>query len=285
MSFSIFKSSNASSGTAMRVVDHLEDLRKCLFRALIAIAAGATIVGVYNKVFIKGILMGPTHSNFPTYRLLCKIGSALHLNNLCIKLDIVKMQSIGVSAQFNMFFSSILIGGIIIAFPYIFMQFWNFVKPALTHQEQQKTRGVIFWVSILFFLGVLFGYFVIAPYTISFFAHFTIDDNIENRWTISSYIGTLIPLILGAGLAFQLPVAMVFLSKASLVTSTFLKKKRKYAMVVMLIVAGVITPPDVLSQVIVTVPLMLLYEASIILVKRLEKRKKVEDDNNLLAAA
>jgi sec-independent protein translocase protein TatC len=189
----------------------------------------------------------------------------------------VKMQSTSVSGQFSVFFNAVLIGGLILAFPYVFLQFWNFTKPALTKKELRNTRGVIFWVSLLFFLGVFFGYFVIAPYTVNFFANFQLDVNIENRWTITSYINTLIPLILGTGLAFQLPLAMYFLTKIGIVSSSFLKKYRKHAYVIMLIVAGVITPPDMLSQVIVTLPLVLLYEVSIILAKRVEKADKEQE--------
>jgi sec-independent protein translocase protein TatC len=235
------------------------------------------VVGVYNKFFVRGVLMGPTHDDFPTYGLLCKIGRALNINRLCMKGIGVKMQSTAVSGQFSVFFNVILIGGFIIAFPYVFWQFWNFIKPALTKKELKSTRGVIFWVSLLFFMGVFFGYFVIAPYTVSFFANFQLDTNIENRWTITSYLDTLVPLILGTGLAFQLPLVMYFLTKISVVSSSFLKKYRKHAIVIMLIVAGIITPPDVLSQIIVTLPLILLYEVSIILAKKVERQEKEEE--------
>lgn len=270
MSLSIFSRNKLGDGQ-MSIVGHLEALRGHLFRSVIAVALCAVIVGIYNKFFIRGILMGPTHADFPTYRVLCKIGKALHIDKLCLQGVEIKMQSTGVSGQFSMFFSVVLIGGFILAFPFVLAQFWGFMKPALTKRELQNTRGVLFWVSLLFFLGVLFGYFVIAPYTMSFFAHFQLDENIENRWTITSYLDTMVPLILGAGLAFQLPLIMFFLTKVHVVSSSFLKKYRKHAFVIMLIVAGVITPPDVLSQVIVTIPLVLLYEISIVLSKRVER--------------
>ena len=277
MALSFFKRNKNEERSEMSFIDHLEILRGHLFRSAIAVAIGAVIVGVYNKIFIQGILMGPTHSDFPTYKLLCRIGKALHINRLCMEGIGIKMQSTTVSGQFSVFFNAVLIGGLIIAFPYVFLQFWNFTKPALTKKELRNTRGVIFWVSLLFFLGVLFGYFVIAPYTVNFFANFQLDANIENRWTITSYINTLIPLILGTGLAFQLPLAIYFLSKIGIVSSAFLKKYRRHAYVIMLIVAGVITPPDMLSQVIVTLPLVLLYEVSITLAKKVERAEKEEE--------
>ena len=277
MALSLFRRNKDSERSEMSFVDHLEVLRGHLFRSAFAIAIGAVVVGVYNKFFIRGVLMGPTHDDFPTYSVLCKIGQALNINRLCMKGIAVKMQSTAVSGQFSVFFNVILIGGFIIAFPYVFWQFWKFVKPALTKKELRSTSGVIFWVSFLFFTGVLFGYFVIAPYTVSFFANFQLDTNIENRWTITSYLDTLVPLILGTGLAFQLPLVMYFLSKVGIVGSAFLKKYRKHAIVIMLIVAGVITPPDVLSQIIVTLPLILLYEVSIVLAKKVEKAKEEEE--------
>jgi len=258
----------------MSFVDHLEDLRGHLFRSVIAIVIGGIIVGVYNDFFIKKVLMGPTHSDFPTYGWLCNISKTLNLGDaLCMSSIGVKMQSTSVSGQFSMFFTVLIIGGIIMAFPYIFYEFWRFIRPALTKKELNQTRGVIFWVSLLFFAGVFFGYFVIAPYTVNFFANFQLDESIVNQWTITSYIDTLIPLILGTGLAFQLPLVVFFLSKLGMVTPDFLRKSRKYAIVIIVIVAGVITPPDVISQLVVSFPLLILYEVSIWLSARVKKQE------------
>lgn len=277
MALNIFNRNKDGERSEMSFVDHLEVLRGHLFRSAIAVAIGAIVVGVYNKFFVKGILMGPTHSDFPTYKILCRIGKALHIPRLCMEGIGIKMQSTAVSGQFSVFFNVVLIGGFIIAFPYIFFQFWKFIKPALTKKELQNTRGVIFWVSLLFFMGVFFGYYVIAPYTVNFFANFQLDTNIENRWTITSYLDTLVPLILGTGLAFQLPLAMYFLTKIGIVGSSFLRKNRKYAIIIMLVVAGIITPPDMLSQIIVTLPLILLYEVSILLAKKVERKEKQDE--------
>jgi sec-independent protein translocase protein TatC len=274
----LFKRKAGMERAEMSFIDHLEALRGHLFRSVLAIVIGGVVVGIYNDFFIKKVLMGPTHSDFPTYAWLCNMGQKFGLGNaLCMKEIGVKMQSTSVSGQFSMFFTVLIIGGIIIAFPYIFYEFWKFLKPALTKQELNKTQGVIFWVSLLFFMGVLFGYFVIAPYTVNFFANFQLDETIVNQWTINSYIDTLIPLILGTGLAFQLPLVMFFLSKIGIVTPDYLRKVRKYAIVIIVIVAGVITPPDVISQVIVSLPLLLLYEVSIWLSARVVKEKAKEE--------
>ncbi len=278
MAFTLFGKKKDGEKAEMSFIDHLEVLRGHLFRSVVAIALGAIVFGVYNKFFVREVLMGPTHADFPTYKWLCKIGHALGLGNVMCMKDIgLKMQSTTVSGQFSMFFTVIFVGGIILAFPYIFFEFWRFVKPALTKKELHKTRGVIFWVSLLFFAGILFGYFVIAPYTVNFFANFQLDENIENRWTVTSYIDTLVPLILGTGLAFQLPLVMFFLAKIGLMSAAFLRRYRKYAIVIILLVAGIITPPDVISQIICTIPLLLLYEISIWLTAKVQKEKEKEE--------
>ena len=270
----LFKRNKSGEAAEMSFVDHLEVLRGHLFRSVIAIIVGGIVVAVNNDFFVKKVLMGPTHSDFPTYAWLCKAGRSFGMGDaLCMKVMDVKMQSTSVSGQFSMFFTVLIIGGIIIAFPYIFWEFWRFIKPALTRKELHKTRGVIFWVSLLFFSGVGFGYFVIAPYTVNFFANFQLDENIVNQWTISSYIDTLIPLILGTGLAFQLPLVMFFLAKIGIVTPDYLRSVRKFAIVIIIVVAGVITPPDVISQIIVSLPLLLLYEVSIWLTARVVKEQ------------
>lgn len=263
----------------MSFVDHLEVLRGHLFRSVLAILVGAIVIVIFKDFFVKQVLLGPTHADFPTYGLFCRIGKVLHLEKaLCMTGVNIQMQSTGVATQFSTFISVMLIGGIVIAFPYIFWEFWRFIKPALTRKELQNTQGLIFWVSFLFFTGVFFGFFIIAPYTLNFFGNFQLDENIENRWTISSYFDTMIPLILGTGLAFQLPLLMLLLAKIGIVSASYLKRVRKYSIVIILIVAAVITPgPDVISQMTVAIPLFLLYEVSILLTRRIEKRQAEEE--------
>ena len=262
----------------MSFIEHLDVLRGHLFKSALAVAIGAIIMAVYNKFIVTKILMGPTHADFWTYRTLCSLSQKWGLGNkLCMEEIHVKMQSNAVAGQFDTYFNIILIGGFILAFPYVFWQFWKFTKPALKEKELRNTRGVIFWVSMLFFLGVIFGYFVIAPYTISFFANFRLDSNIENLWTIGSYFTTISQLVLGAGLAFQLPLVMYFLAKIGVVSASYLRRVRKYAILVIVIVASIITPPDMLSTVVASVPLILLYEISIMLCVRVE-RKQAKDD-------
>ena len=272
------KISDSEPKAEMSFFDHIDELRKHLFRSVIAIVIGAIIMGVYHKFIIRNILMGPVHPDFITYTYLCKLGKFLGMgNDLCLTAIHIRMQSNAVAGQFNVFLNVILIGCFILAFPYVFWQFWKFVKPALKTNELKGTRGVIFWVSLLFFIGVLFGYYIVAPYTINFFANFSIDESIENFWTIASYFNTMVPLILGSGIAFQLPLVLYFLAKIGVVSSGFLRKYRRHAVIIIVIATSIITPPDMLSTIICSIPLVLLYEISIFLCVRVEKKRKVAE--------
>jgi sec-independent protein translocase protein TatC len=271
------KKSDAELKGEMTFFDHIDELRKHLFRSAIAIVIGAILVHIYNNFIVKKVLMGPTHPDFPTYTMLCKLGHKLNLGtSLCLNEINVNMQSNTVAGQFGVYVNILLIGGLIVAFPYVFWQFWKFIKPALKTNELNSTRGVIFWVSTLFFIGVLFGYFIVAPYTINFFANFSIDENIKNIWTLASYFSTIVPLILGSGLAFQLPLVLYFLAKVDVISVAFLKKYRKHAILIIVIATSAITPPDMLSTIICSIPLVLLYEISIILCKNVEKKKRLQ---------
>jgi sec-independent protein translocase protein TatC len=272
------KKDKTNTKTEMSFIEHLDELRKHIFRSVIALVIGALAIAYFNDIVIKKVLMGPTHADFPTYTYLCKLGHKLGFENtLCLEEIHVKMQSTVVTGQFSVFMNIVLIGGFIVAFPYIFWQFWLFVKPALKKNEMKKTSKVIFWVSFLFFTGVFFGYFVIAPYTIHFFANFTIDDNIENIWTLTSYFDTITPLILGSGIAFQLPLVLYFLAQIDIVSSNFLKKYRRHSILIIVILVSIITPPDMLSTIICSIPLVLLYEISILLCLKVEKNKSSKE--------
>jgi len=151
MALGIFRRGGSEERAEMSFVDHLEVLRGHLFRSVLAIVVGAAVVGYFNKFFIQKVVLGPTHADFPTYGILCKIGKALNLGgSLCMEAIGIKMQSTAVGAQFSMFFTIVMVGGIIIAFPYIFWEFWRFIRPALNQKELSTTRGVVFWVSFLF---------------------------------------------------------------------------------------------------------------------------------------
>ena len=277
MAFSLFgwKRKNGGEEKAeMSFIDHLEVLRRHLFRSALFIVAGMIVAGIYNDFIIDKIVLGPIHEDFVTFTKICEWGHKIGLGDkMCIGKIGVTMQNVDTTGQVSLFFTSMFVIGFILAFPFVFREFWKFVKPALTKNELNKTRGVIFWVSFLFFTGVLFGYFILMPFSMNFLATFSMSESIQNIWTIKSYINTMMPLVLGSGLAFQMPLVLFFLAKIGIITGSFLRKNRRYAIVVMLIVAAIITPPDVISQIVVTLPLWLLYEISIVLASRVEKEK------------
>jgi sec-independent protein translocase protein TatC len=258
----------------MTFVEHLDALRTHLFKAAIATAIGAIIIAIYNDFIVQRILLGPTRPDFPTYTYLCKLSNYFGFGNkFCMKEIHLEMQSNTMTGQFDVYLDVIVIGGFVLAFPYVLYQFWKFVKPALSKNELSNTKGVIFWVSLLFFIGVFFGYFVLSPYTVNFFANFSLDSKIKNIPTISSYFNTVLPLTLGCGLAFQLPLILFFLAKIGIVSATSLRNFRKYSILIIVVITGVITPPDMFSQIICSVPLVLLYEVGIIVCKRVEKKE------------
>ncbi|GAB2675415.1 twin-arginine translocase subunit TatC [Flavihumibacter cheonanensis] len=257
----------------MSFIDHLEALRWHIMRALMAILIGAVVVFVKMDFFFGKVVMGPADKDFITYRALCKFSHWVGMGDaMCMDEINLKLISTQMSSQFMMSFTIAFVGGFIIAFPYVFWEFWKFIRPALTEKEIKKTGGMIFWVSVLFFTGVAFGYFLIAPYTVNFFASYTLSPMIANTFTVADYIDNIVSLVVGAGVLFQLPLAVYFLAKIGLVTAQFLRTYRKFAVVVILILAAVITPPDVLSQLIVTVPLWFLYEISISIAARVNKK-------------
>ena len=255
---------NSPEKAEMSFIDHLEELRWHIMRSVIALLVGMVIVFFNIDFFFNTIVMGPADKNFVTYRILCDVSHAVGLGkSMCLESIDLHLISTEMSSQFMMSFTIAMVGGAILVFPYIFWEFWRFTKPALTDVEQKKTRGVIFFVSLLFFLGVAFGYYLLAPYTVNFFATYTLSPLIANTFTLSDYIDNIVSLVLGTGIVFQLPLVVFFLSKIGVLTPKFLRANRKYAFVIILVIAAVITPPDVVSQMIVTLPLLLLYEISI----------------------
>jgi sec-independent protein translocase protein TatC len=257
--------------TQMTFVDHLESLRWHILRCAIVLICAAIIAFIFNSWIFNHIILGPTKSDFVSYKILCWLGNHLHIPGLCMQAVKIEFLSTELSGQFMLSFSSSFTMALIIAAPYVFWEIWRFVKPALTPYELKNSTSVIFWFSFLFFFGVAFGYFIIAPYTINFFSSFQISDQIQNKFKVNDYLDTLISLTLGTGLVFELPVFVYFLSKVGILTPKFMKDTRRYAIVIILFLAAIITPPDVFSMIIVTIPLVLLYELSIKISGRVQK--------------
>jgi sec-independent protein translocase protein TatC len=263
----------AEEAKEMSFIEHLEELRSRLVRSVIAVIVGVCIIVAFDDVVIDQIIMGPRHLDFPTYQFFCNMGRSMGLGEqLCFTEMNFTLQSTTMGGNFSAYIMVCLVGGIVLAFPYIIYQLWSFIKPGLNRKESSGVSGIVMWVSLLFFTGVLFGYYVLAPLSIQFLGNFQFAD-VAVSSTVLSYLKLTTSLVLGTGLMFQLPVLMYFLAKIGLVTSAFLKKYRRHAFVVNLIVAAIITPPDVTSQILVSLPILLLYEASIFITARVEKNK------------
>ena len=265
----------------MSFIEHLEALRWHIVRAGLVWIAVAIALFIKIDWIFDHIIFAPAESDFITYSGLCNLSHYLHLgDSLCMPPVNIQLQGNTVSGPFMSAISIAMIGGLIVAFPYLFWELWKFIKPALSKKELQYSRGGIFWVSLCFFLGALFGYFLLAPFTFNFLANFTLGTKGAYRYmpTLDDYIDTLNNIILGCGLSFELPILAYVLAKIGLITSNFLKKYRKYAFIIILIVAAIITPsPDWTSQVIVAVPLLLLYEISIFIAARVDKDKEKKE--------
>lgn len=264
--------------TEMSFIDHLEELRWHIIRSVIAIVVGAIVIFIFIHDVVDKILFAPAKPDFVSAQWFCTIGKKLGMGNaLCFGDVNVKFQETAMTGQFISSFTVAFVGGFIVAFPYVFWEFWKFVKPALTPKELKRTRGVIFWVSFLFFLGVAFGYYVLTPFMVNFYFTYKLSDLIEIKPLFSDYLENLIYTTVGIGILFQMPLLVMVLTRIGIVTGAFLKKYRRHAFVIILILAAIITPTtDPFSLGIVTIPLYLLYEASIIIASRINKEKERE---------
>jgi sec-independent protein translocase protein TatC len=278
----IFDRFKSDENSEMSFIDHLEVLRGTIVRSLISIVIAFVVLFIYRDWIMDNVIMGPLNPDFITYRAFCDLSHYLHLgDSLCMPPVKVTLQSTTFGGQFLSAISMALIGGIIIAFPFIFWQFWSFVKPALKENELKNTRFMIFFVSFFFFLGAAFGFFVLGPFTFNFLAGFQLGTRgaVTTIPTFADYIDNLTNLILGCGIAFEMPVFMFLLTKIGIVTPQFLRGVRKYAVIVILLVAAFITPsPDWYSQTIVFIPLYSLFEFSIIVSAWAYKAVKKADE-------
>ncbi len=278
----LFNRTASGDKEEMSFIDHLEELRGHIIRSVISILVMALVIFIYRNWIFDNIIVGPINKDFVSYKALCDFSHWLGIGEaLCMPPVEVTMQSTTFGGQFLSTISMAIVGGIILAFPYIFWEFWRFVKPALKEKEVKNTRFIIFWVSFFFFCGGAFGYFLLGPFTFNFLAGFQLgtENMIVTRPTFSDYLDNLTNIILGCGLAFELPVLAYILTQIGIITPSFLRATRKYAVVIILIVAAFITPsPDWMSQLIVFIPLFLLYELSILVSARVFKKLEKEED-------
>lgn len=257
----------------MSFLDHLETLRWVLIRSTLAIVIGGIISFFFLDFIFDVIIFGPKDPNFITYRFFCELAHLFGADDsMCIKELNFTIQSRQMGSQFNTAIWMGITVGFILGFPYILWEIWKFIRPALYENERKNAKWFILAASFLFFVGVLFGYYMLAPLSINFLGNFTVSEQVNNEFDINSYIGTIKTCVLASGLIFELPILMYFLGRLGVVTPETLRKYRKIAIVAILIIASVITPPDVVSQIVVSIPLLILYEISIYIVKWVGKK-------------
>lgn len=247
----------------MSFLEHLEELRWVIVRSLIAIAVMAAAAFMFKDILFDYVLLAPRNSDFISNRILCEIGQKFGIPNLCINQNPAQLQNISMGGQFNMHIWVSLVGGFIMAFPFVLYQIWTFLSPALNVNERKHARGAVFISSLLFLTGVAFGYFILLPFSIDFLTGYTVSPEIVNQINFTSYISNITTVTLACGLVFELPIVVYFLSSIGIVTPVGMKKYWRHAVIVILVVAAIITPPDFISQILVSLPLLLLYWGSI----------------------
>jgi sec-independent protein translocase protein TatC len=265
----------------MSFLDHLEVLRWHIVRSAIALLVAAIGIFIYIDWIFDNVIYAPARESFVTYSALCNFSHKLHLGDaLCMPPVKIPLLINTIGGSFTSAISICFMGGLIVAFPYLLWEIWKFIKPALSDKELKYARGSIGWISLCFFIGGAFGYFLLAPFTFNFLASFKLGTLGAQTYlpSLSDYIDTLVNIILGCGIAFELPVLAYVLSKLGLITPQYLRTYRKYAYVIILILSAIITPsPDWTSQLIVGIPLVFLYEISIFISARVVKQNKLAE--------
>lgn len=261
----------------MSFLEHLEALRKHLIKAFLGILVFAILAFIFRHVIFDIVILAPKHADFFTNVQFCRLGNFFNIESLCINQKGFQIINIKMAGQFMTHISVSMIAGLVIAFPYVFYQFWLFLKPALKKKEIKHSRGAVFFASVLFTAGALFGYYVITPLSLHFLGSYEVSGDVLNQINLKSYIQTVTSVVLASAVIFELPIFIYFLSKIGLVTPELLKKYRKHSIIAVLVLSAVITPPDAFSQILVALPLFVLYETGIMISRRIERRRLKEE--------
>jgi len=270
------KSTKKNNLGEMSFLEHLEELRWHIIRSVLAIFVLAIVAFLLKNIIFDAIILKPSTPEFWSNRMYAKLAVLLGSDELRVNREALKLISINMQDQFMMHMWSSVIAGFILASPVVFLEFWKFVKPALYEKEKRYAAGAVFYTSILFIIGVLFGYFVILPISIDFLYSYKLSDQIVNQINIKSYISMVTSVVFASGVTFLLPIFSYFLSKVGILTPGFMRTYRRHAYVLLLILAAIITPPDVFSQIMVFIPLFFLYEVSILISKIIVKKREIK---------
>ena len=261
----------------MSFLGHLEVLRWHLVRSAIAIGVFALVAFVNKTILFDYLIFYPKNPDFPTYRFFCLLSQWLGIDDtFCMSESPFSLKNIHMAGQFTTHLWASIIMGFVLAFPYVLWEFWRFLKPALKSNERRYAKGIVFFGSLLFLMGVLFGYFLIAPLSVNFLGTYQVSAEVPNEITLTSFISIVTTVTLATGIVFELPVIVYFLAKLGLITPKGMRTYRKHALVAILILSAIITPPDISSQILVSLPLLLLYEISIRVAAMVSKKQENE---------
>ncbi|MGN6179969.1 MAG: twin-arginine translocase subunit TatC [Mucilaginibacter sp.] len=258
----------------MSFFDHLEALRWHLIRSAIAVFVFFILAFWKYPWIYNNIIMGPMHPNFWSFRMMCSLSKVFGLSGFCI--DHINAQIINteVAGQFLLQINSSFMIGIVLGIPYILWEVWKFIKPALLEKERKAASGFVFYASILFIVGILFGYYILVPESIAFLAGYTVGPDIHNMFTVSSYLSIVGTITLLTGILFELPIIIYILASIGILTGTFMRRTRRYAIIIIMVVGAIVSPsPDILTTTLATVPLLVLYEVGILIAAVVEKRR------------
>jgi sec-independent protein translocase protein TatC len=273
-----------SSEKEMTFLDHLEELRWHVIRAVLAIVVLMILAFAYIEEIFDYIVFAPAQIDFVFFRWMCMLGDLTGAREaLCVVEDLpFKVQSRNMTGQFMMSITASFVVGLVVAFPYVVWELWAFIRPGLENKERKFSKGAVFAISSLFLTGVAFGYFILSPMTIWFLSTYQVSSMIVNEFDITSYVSTVASLVLGCGLLFQFPVVVYFLTKIGMVTPQLMRQYRRHAVVVIIILGAVVTPSaDPFSLAIISLPLYFLYEISIFTsAVVLRKKRKLEEQEN-----
>jgi sec-independent protein translocase protein TatC len=272
------KNKGKSLEAEMSFFDHLEVLRWHLIRSAIAVTVFMIVAFSFYDFIFDNIIMGPKDANFWTYRIMCRIADWINAPDFCVTEVPGTIINTQMAGQFILQINSSLIIAVMMGVPYLLYEVWLFVKPALNDLERKSASGFVFYASLLFALGVLFGYYIVVPLAMNFLANYSISTDISNTITIDNYLSFVATLTLGCGIVFELPMIIYILSKLGIMTPQFMRKSRQYAVVVILLLAAIITPtPDIITMLTVSFPMFLLYELSIVVASRVHRKRMKTD--------
>lgn len=267
------------SGTDMSVGEHIDELRVRIIRSVVILLV-FTIVAFIYKGIVLDIIFAPMNNDFPTNRFFAWLASESGVDALRINSGDVNIVNTKMAGQFNLHIKSSLMGALILSVPFLLWQVWGFVKPALTEEVQKRTQYFVIQTSIWFFIGLAFGYFLIAPLAVNFLTSYDVSASITNMIDVGSYLSCVLGVSFAAALIFQLPLIVRLLSSIGLLKSSLMRKYRKVAFAIIIVVSAIITPPDVFSQILIAIPLYGLYEYGIVIAMKIEKRKAREASLN-----